>query len=70
MTQCEMVLDYMKKNKGITSLDAFRKFGITRLSGRIFNLRQEGHVIRSVDVVKKNRYGKKVRFTRYELNEG
>lgn len=70
MTQNEMVLEYLKEHKGITTLDAFREFGITRLSGRIFNLREQGYKIKSVDLIGKNRYGKSVRYTRYELHEG
>lgn len=45
MTQNESVLDYMKRNGSITSMEAFDKLGITRLSARIFDLRKAGEVI-------------------------
>ena len=41
-TQSEKVLEYMQVNGGITSMDAFRDLGITRLSARIWDLRKEG----------------------------
>lgn len=45
-TQQQKVLKYIKKNKdGITSMKAFWRFGITRLSGHIFELRKKGYNI-------------------------
>ena len=41
-TQCEKVLQYMKQNGSITSMEAFSKLRITRLSARIYDLRQAG----------------------------
>ena len=45
MTQNEMVLEHMRLYGGITSMDAFRSYQITRLSGRIHELRQKGYKI-------------------------
>lgn len=45
MTQSEQVLDYMREHGGITSMEAFSKLGITRLSARIFDLRKAGENI-------------------------
>lgn len=39
------VLNYMRTHQGITSMDAFRKLGITRLSARIHDLRDAGFTI-------------------------
>jgi hypothetical protein len=46
-TQQEKVLNYLRKNKnGITSMKAFWLFRITRLSARIYELRNKGmHII-------------------------
>lgn len=45
-TQGQKVLNYMKKHRdGITSMKAFWRFGITRLSARIFELRNKGYNI-------------------------
>lgn len=45
MTQNEMVLEHMRLYGGITSMDAFRSYQITRLSGRIHELRARGYNI-------------------------
>lgn len=45
MTQNQKILAYMKENRGITSYEAFAKLRITRLSGRIHELKQRGHKI-------------------------
>ena len=46
-SQNEKILNYLRKNKkGITSMKAFWRFRITRLSARIYDLREKGkHII-------------------------
>ena len=45
-TQNKKVLDYLIKNeKGITSTKAFWRLGITRISARIYDLREKGYHI-------------------------
>lgn len=39
------VLQYIKEHGSITSMEAFTDLRITRLSGRIFDLKQLGHAI-------------------------
>ena len=39
------ILEYMKEHGSITSLEAFRTIGCTRLSGRIFDLKKRGYNI-------------------------
>ena len=64
----KMILNYMENNSdGITSLDAFYKFGATRLSAIIFNLKKAGHAISSTTEITTDRYGNIVRFSRYKL---
>ena len=60
------VLEYLRNNKGITSMEAFELFGVTRLSAIIFNLRKN-YDIESVKRNGVNRYGTKVRFDEYRL---
>jgi len=67
MKQEQRVLEYLKTHPGITSLDAFREFGITRLSARIWNLRREGHEIVTQRVTVRNRYGEKITTALYIL---
>lgn len=64
MTHEEVVLEYMKKHKGITSMEAYDKLGVTRLSAVIFNLR-ERYDIPDVWEFCTNRYGNRVKFKRY-----
>lgn len=44
-THTRQILDYMKEHGSITSLDAIRCFGCTRLSGRIYDLKKAGYNI-------------------------
>lgn len=68
MTQREMILDYMKKNDGITPWEAMKEFGIMRLGARIWDLKNiDGISITKEMVTNKNRYGKRVAYARYKL---
>ena len=67
MTQNEVVLCHLQKYKGITSMDAFQKYSITRLSGRIHELRKRGHNIVSVDRKGTTPLGHKCKYTEYRL---
>lgn len=71
LTQAERIEQELlvRGKKGVTSLDAFKHFGITRLSAIIFNLRKKGLNISSNKYAIKNRYGEKVYFSRYILEE-
>ena len=44
-TQNEKVLNHLRMYGGITSMEAFRTYQITRLSGRIHELRAKGYKI-------------------------
>lgn len=62
----DRVLQYLKENKSITSLEAIKEFGATRLSAIIYNLRKE-HKITTQYETSKNRYGDSVSYARYIL---
>lgn len=68
MTQANRVLDYMRKHGSITTLEAFRDLGITRLSRVIFDLKKD-YAISSKTESGRNRYGEKTRYSRYYLTE-
>lgn len=42
MTQRENILKYIQEHGSITPMEAWTEFGCYRLSGRIFELRQQG----------------------------
>lgn len=63
MSQKTEILEYLANNAyGITTVDAFKRFGCTRLAARIADLRDEGHPI--VAITDSNETG---RFVRYVL---
>lgn len=70
MLQHDMVLAYLRLHKeGMTSLDAFNKFGIMQMPKRIWILRRMGYDIESITETGKNRFGETVKYTRYLLKE-
>lgn len=66
-SQNDEVLEHLKTHTGITAMDAFSLYRITRLSARIHDLRDRGHKISTVyrEVEKGN--GKKSHFCEYRL---
>ena len=69
VTHKDRVLQYLRDVGSITSLDAIREFGNTRLSASIWLLRNEGYNIKTTFETNKNRYGEKVSYARYYLEE-
>lgn len=68
-TQQQAVLEWLKTGAGITSMEAFRSLGATRLSAIVFELRRKGYDIDSEDVTVTNRMGAKVKVARYYLRD-
>lgn len=68
-TQTSVVLAHLQEHGSITSLEAFELYGVTRLSALIFNLRAEGYAIESITEHTTNRYGRRVPYARYELED-
>ena len=68
MTQCEQVLHYLQTHKrGITAFKAFEKYGILRLSGRIYDLKESGYDIVTDIIEVKNRNGDVCRVAEYRF---
>lgn len=63
--QQQRVLDYMRIFGSISSLEAFKDLGVTRLSAVIYELKRKGVAITSTTEYVKNRYGEPVHFSRY-----
>ena len=68
-TQHDRILQYMKDFNSITTLDAFRDLGITKLTTRISEMRSMGLEIDGTPEAVENRYGEKCHFNRYTLGE-
>lgn len=45
MTQCQQVLDHLRRKGSITQKEAAQEYQIYRLAARIYDLRQDGHEI-------------------------
>lgn len=70
MTQCERVLEHLKTRGSITPREADDLYGIMRLGARIWDLRhKDGVKIRKETKTEKNRYGEKVHFASYRLED-
>lgn len=67
MKQTSMILEYMRRNGGITAKEAADNLGCMRLAARIADLEKEGHNFHRVKEESRNRFGQKVYFTRYSL---
>lgn len=61
--------EYLRKNGTITTLEAFKKLGITRLSAYIFILRNNGWIISSTPATAKTRYGKTTKYSIYYVSK-
>ena len=63
------ILEHLRKYPWLTSEEAFRKYGITRLAACIFDLREKGYDIETVMVETETRFGESCRYARYVLHE-
>ena len=65
MNKTQAVLEYLQKNKSITSLMAIDMFGATRLSSIIYRLKKQGNNIITKREELVDRYGNTCQFARY-----
>ena len=63
--QSEAVLYHLKNEGSITSWEAVKEYGATRLSAIIFNHRKEGYDIDSLPLTKKTRFGRNTTIAKY-----
>ena len=64
VSKTEKVLQHLQKYGSITSWEAINKYGATRLSAIIFNLRKK-HIIESASQGFTDRYENQSTFTKY-----
>lgn len=64
VSQSRKILAYLQAGNSLTALDALYLFSCMRLGARIYDLKQEGHVIRT-QLVKDENSG--ARYARYAL---
>ena len=64
-SQSDAILWHLKQYGSITSYEAIKEYGATRLSAIIFNHRQDGYNIDSVPLTKKTRFGRNTTIAKY-----
>lgn len=69
-TQAERVLEYIRNFGSITTFEEFTDLGVTRLSARIFELRDQGYNLETNYETRRNRYGEICTYARYKLVKG
>jgi len=67
MNQMTAIKNHLTKKKHITSMEAINLYGCTRLSAKIFELRQAGWVIDSVPKTGETRYGDTCTYVQYRF---
>lgn len=65
--QCELVLDYMKRNGGITAAEAFLEIGVGRLAARIHDLKEDGVSIEREMIEVEKKDGTTAEVARYSI---
>ena len=69
MTQAERVLDWLQSGKTITTLDAFQELGITRIAARVFELKEQGVLVKKRMLKVINRYDEACYVAEYFIDE-
>jgi len=64
-SQSDAILWHLKTYGSITSYEAIKEYGATRLSAIIFNHRKEGYEIDSMPLTKKTRFGRNTTIAKY-----
>lgn len=67
MNQKQALLNYLKRNQGITTWVAFDQLGICCLHKRIAELEDDGHKFTREPLYGEGRYGNPVRVIKYRL---
>ena len=67
--QSGVLLNYLLAGNRITSAEAFERFGVTRLSARIYEYKAKGYPILDRKITEKNRYGESVTYSEYWIHE-
>ena len=56
---------HLKNYGSITSLEAIKEYGVTRLASIIFYLKEDGYPIHSTDLQRKTRFGRTTTISKY-----
>ena len=70
VNKSQLVKEHLLNHGSITSWDAIKLFGATRLSAIIFNLRKDGYNIITQDIAYTDRFGNTGQYANYVLVGG
>lgn len=65
-TQKQQIAEYIDTFGSITPMQAFSDLGITKLATRVSEMKKVGYEFKQTPVCSYNRYGKTVRYMKYE----
>lgn len=68
-TQCDLIIDHIKKYGKISSKEAVDLYGIMRLPSRICDLKNQGYLFKKETALGIDRRGNKTHWTEYSLME-
>ena len=70
MSQYDRILQYMEQFGSISPMEAFSDLGITKLATRISEMKsRKGYTFHKRTETGYNRYGERVTYARYSLND-
>lgn len=69
VTKMQQITKHLETRRSITSLEAIKYYGATRLSDIIFKLRNKGYNIVSMNEDTKDRNGNRCSYVRYVLKD-
>lgn len=69
MNKTQAVLQWLQSHASISSMEAIKEFGATRLSAIIFRLREQGYNIEMEWCEGRDRFGHPMRYGRYFLKD-
>lgn len=68
-TTYDAIVEHLKGHGSITSMDAIREYGCTRLSHYIYLMRRDGYKISTNIRTSKNMFGQSTHYAVYRLEE-
>lgn len=69
-TQKAEVLKHFIEKGSLTSMEAFKKYGATRLASIVHDLRKQGHDIETITMEGSTRYGGYTQYAKYVYHKG
>lgn len=69
MSQSDKVMRHLENYGSITPMEAVSEYGIYRLAAVVHSLRRRGAPIATDEIKGRNRYGERIHYARYRLED-